>query len=209
MIKNLVSYITNNYPIKDDEIISIYDYGSTVYGTRSELSDFDFIVVTSKKLNINDSIKTKDFDVTIYHKDEFETKVNDHEISVLECLWLDENFIHRESWKPDFKLNLQQLRHSFAAKASNSFVKAKKKLMYNEEYIGKKSLWHSFRIIIFGIQIAEFGEIVNYSAANYLYDAIVKNNSKDPEYYKEKFLKPHNALMTEFRKLAPKIGEKI
>jgi predicted nucleotidyltransferase len=204
IINNILDNIKNQLNITDEKILSIYLYGSRVYGTATEKSDYDFIVVVDSEKSFLDAIEIQGNHISIYNKAKFQELIDQHEISALECLFLDKQFIIKENWKPIFVLNLSQLRKSFSAKSSNSFVKAKKKMMYGEEYIAKKSLWHSFRIIYFGIQLATTGKITNYSEANHLYNNIVFNPSNDAEYYKQTFLKSHNELMTKFRLVAPK-----
>ena len=88
-------------------------------------------------------------------------------------------------------------------------MKAKKKLIVEKDYdpyIGKKSLFHSLRIILFGIQIAQYGKIINYEEANIYYD-IVKSEIIEWEYFKKKYQPIYNNLKTEFRKLAEKKRE--
>jgi hypothetical protein len=102
-------------------------------------------------------------------------------------------------------LVLQKLRHSLSAKSSNSFVKAKKKLTIKKDFdlnLGRKSLWHSFRIIDFGIQIIKYNKIIDYKSMNDLFNDIMQYYSWIDlfEEYKIKY----NNLLTEFRKLAPK-----
>lgn len=132
--------------------------------------------------------------------------MDDHEISALECLflnWNDIEFVEKHQFK--FTLNTSKLRHSLSAKSSNSWVKCKKKLTIEKDLdlnIGRKSLFHSFRIIEFGIQIAHTGKIYNYGSCNELYKEIMN-------YYEwtdlfDTFKLRYNALLTEFRKLAEK-----
>ncbi len=81
-------------------------------------------------------------------------------------------------------------------------MKCKKKLTVEKDYnpyIGKKSLWHSFRILMFGIQMLETGKIYDYSCANFLYDEIVNNPENDWNYYKEKYQKLYNSYKSKFR----------
>ena len=86
-------------------------------------------------------------------------------------------------------------------------MKAKKKISIEEEdsKIGMKSLYHSFRILAFGIQIAKYGIIKNYITPPYIRDTDIEN-IRNPkwEYWNEKLKPKHNSMMTEFRKLAPK-----
>ena len=196
-------------PIPDENIISLYQYGSRVYGVNTDKSDFDYIAVIDDDYDIEDDHMTFDvassiIDYSLYSKSKFIQLVEEHEISALECLFLDPKFVLKETHHPNFKLSLPMLREAISHKSSNSFVKARKKLRFNEPYIGKKSMWHSFRIIYFGIQIAKFGKIVDYTEANHLYKDIVLNPNEDEQYYKDNYLKLHNQLMTQFRILAPK-----
>ena len=43
--ENRVNEIINSLKIEED-ILAIYPYGSRVYGTASEVSDYDYIIVT-------------------------------------------------------------------------------------------------------------------------------------------------------------------
>lgn len=205
--KEVLHQFVKQYKIEPNDILAIYNYGSIVYGTNGKLSDQDYIVVVKDCFELpNDTIKGDNIDVTIYSHSSFLNKIQEHEISVLECLFLPPEHITQEDihYADYFKLNLTALRKSISAKSSNSFVKARKKIAIGEYYIGRKSLWHSFRIIMFGIQLAEHGKIVDYRVANSLYQDIVQNENTDPQYYKDKYVKLHNSLTTEFRKLAPK-----
>jgi len=132
----------------------------------------------------------------------FQELLDQHKIFCLECFFLPSECILLEKHKFHFKLNNSLLRNEISAKSSNSWVKASKKLTVekNSEYIGKKSLWHSLRIVIFGIQIATKGKIVDYTAANYLYNEIINSGNDDWSYYKDKYQSVFNGLCTEFRK---------
>lgn len=182
---------------------NIYAYGSRVYGTEHPDSDYDYIVVADIDQDIIETLEN----VTIYSRAAFQKAIDEHEISVLECLFLPADKVLKRTLNFRFDLNLPQLRHSISKKASNSWVKCKKKLTVEKDfdaYAGKKSLWHSLRIISFGTQIALNGKIENYDAINRLYSDIVHNPSCDWVYYKKAYKPLYNQMMTEFRKLAPK-----
>src|SRR5690606_20681238 len=102
-----------------------------------------------------------------------------------------------------FKLDKSKLRRSISGTSSNSFVKCKKKLRQGDYYIGKKSLFHSLRILGFGIQIALTGKIVNYSAYNHYLDMIMDKNTNDWSEYQKVFKPIFNHKKSEFRRLAP------
>jgi hypothetical protein len=125
--------------------------------------------------------------------------------------FLAPEYIWKNSRNYTFKLDLSKLRHSLCAKSSNSWVKAKKKLTIeikkgveeNPEDVGKKSLFHAFRIIEFGKQIAKNGKINDYGFCNELFKEIIYSYSDWNNLF-EDYKKKYNNLLTEFRVLAPK-----
>ena len=187
-----------------DDIIHMFPYGSRVYGTHSYDSDYDFIIVyggedKSKDAQQYDS-HSKDLSVTTYHIDSWKEHLANHKIFAMEC----QSYGYTEPSKIDLPL----LRKEISSKASNSWVKCKKKLeLHDEYYIGIKSLFHSFRIPMFGIQLAKHGRIINFAEANHMWF-----NEFEPmlhsrpmwEEIKAEYQPRHNALMTEFRKYAEK-----
>lgn len=177
---------------------NIYLYGSQVYQTTTPLSDFDFIVVG----DIPTSSEKRDFgDLHLYDWDDFETLLLAHDISALECLFL--NASQKHEVKPlSVTLDLAQLRTNCSTKASNSWVKAKKKVeVENEPYIAQKSLFHSLRILTFAIQLAETGKI-NFIQTN-LWNEV---NSLPINWgsWNNHFKSRYNALKSHLRTLCPK-----
>lgn len=188
---------------------AVYPYGSRVYGTHHEFSDYDFIAIKSGiKFTQIEVGKT---DIKVFGPQEFQEQLNQHEIFALECFFLNEDEILKKPKRNfDFELSLSLLRSSISEAASHAWVKAKKKFVspysFTEDELirGKKSLFHSFRILNFGIQIAKNGRINNYHAANECYYEIMKELSTDWDIYHEKWKPRFNQLATEFKKLAPK-----
>ncbi len=188
------------------KLFSIYCYGSRVYGTYDEESDYDFIIVRRQLDYKVDTVRTKDglINCTIYSPQGFQKAIDEHEISVLECLSLPEEMIilNNKQWK--FDLNLNQLRSAISQKSSNSWVKAKKKLKDEDDYIAQKSLFHSMRMILFGKQIAEHRKIIDFKESNYLWYEIQKLDYSWIV-WKDKYQSFRNNLLSEFRLIAPKI----
>lgn len=191
----------------NNDIVNIYRYGSIVYGTNSYNSDEDFIFITKNNEDNGKEIRNGINNIHFYSIEHFQEKIDRHEPSVLECLFLDKKFILKNDYKFNFKLHLELLRNCFSQKASNSWVKAKKKIeLENEYYIGIKSIFHSIRIIDFGIQIAKYNKIIDFSSMNYLWKELPKEKT---EYIilKEKYQELYNKKSSEFRILAPKKKE--
>ena len=184
-------------------ILNTYLYGSYVYGTNDEESDIDYIQVVDVQGEKEKQRFSDNMNITSYPLDYFQSLVNKHVVSSLECVFLNDKY-KIEIVPLHFKLDLSLLRRSFSEKASNSWVKAHKKIdMHNEYRLGRKSLFHSLRILSFGIQIANFGKIVDYQAANDYWYKIMDQNYFCWEDYKKHWQSEYNRLKSEFKRLAP------
>src|SRR5437764_9853414 len=152
-----------------EQIIVVYKYGSTVYGTHNhKTSDNDYIVVVKGDGEFSYDVKDID-DYHVYSESAFIKKIEEHHIAILECIFQHEH----DPYVKHFRLDKEKLRRSISAISSNSFVKCKKKLAEDDVYIGLKSLFHSLRILMFGIQIAKTGKIYDYSCANFMLPSIM------------------------------------
>lgn len=186
-----------------DDTTLIFPYGSRVYGTDSWQSDYDFMAVVGGRpdLKTGEEYSHGQLNVTIYQHDDWQSQLKEHKIHTLEAYFLPDGICRGRFY---FELNLQKLRASISEKASHSFVKAKKKIDVEKDFPkGKKSLFHSLRILVFGKQIADHGKIVDYSAANQYWSEI-NAGSEEWSWYKEKYQPVYNHLATEFRKVAEK-----
>ena len=188
--------------IHSSRVKNIYVFGSQVYGTTTRNSDWDFIMVANTP-NTNQEIHSGDFNIHVMTEDHFLKNLKDHHSSSVEAFFTPKEFRLQEDVKFDWKPNIPSLRHSFSHISSNSWVKAKKKMEQGDYYIGVKSLFHSLRIPIFGIQIAQTGSIYDFSVANYIHDKIISKewtwNELDTE-----FRPLRNSILTDFRNITTK-----
>lgn len=193
----------------EDAFYALYPYGSRVYGTAHEHSDWDYIAIDQTG-RVDEMIRGQ-INLKIMTPEHFQSMLDEHHVTVLECLYLPASMIEIKPAKPWlFKLSKEKLRHSFMEKVSKDWVKAKKKFVSpyehaeDEMYRGKKSLYHSFRILSYGIQIAKFGKIVAYDEMNSVYNKIMSNPSTVWTDYEDEWKAYYNSLCSEFRKVAPK-----
>jgi hypothetical protein len=204
MLDEIIKKFSLNY----ENLLSVFPYGSQVYGTANENSDYDYIVVCRDGSAQNDfAVTQENLSCHFYDELSFQDQLSRQKISAMECFFLPDNLVLLSKKKFNFKLNLETLRASISEKASHSWVKSKKKFEVEKDkdiYIAKKSLFHSFRIIDFGTQIAAHERIENYSSCNNLWEDIYTDPSERWDTYKEKYQELFNAHMTEFRKFAPK-----
>lgn len=194
-----------NALIKDDNVLNIYIHGSQVYGVATEKSDTDYIVIVSDEIgDFQAPLKIDDDDFSIISQSTWTRYAELLHIDFLECLYLDNQFILKETFRPEYKLDPVKIRRSVSAVASNSWVKCCKKLIEGPDYnpyIGKKSLWHSIRILLFGMSIINGDP--SYTLANQYYEDIVLNSNTDWIYYKDKYQPLRNQLKSKLKKLAP------
>lgn len=198
-----MSQVTSIVGLNPLDVLVLYDYGSRVYGTHRPDSDYDYVIVTDKEGFTSAQGESGDLNVQAYSVEEWKKLLENHDIMAMEC-----NFNPADDLTLPFTLSKSTLRSSISRVASNSWVKCKKKLTVEEDsrLIGIKSLFHSFRIPMFGIQIATQGTITDYSCANDLWkemEPLVTNGATWEEIY-EIYKPRHNELMTEFRKHAEK-----
>lgn len=186
-----------------EKVLEIYSYGSRVYGCNTESSDFDYIVVIESDEDIYYSVDKGYINCTVYSEPLFIKKIQEHHISIMECIFQFDD----DPYLKHFELDTEKLRRAISSVSSNSYVKCKKKLREGDTYIGKKSLFHSIRILDFGIQIATYGKIRDYSSANNIYDYIMRL-SNDWEELHHIFKPMHNDMKSIFKKLAPLESEK-
>lgn len=184
--------------------LNIYEYGSIVYGTYIDgKSDKDYIVIVPDDYAVDiDQIEYDNCHYNIFHALEWQHKLDNNEVDAMEVYFLDKKHVIKE--RIVFQTNIvpSKIREQFSRTASNSFVKCKKKLIVPQDFhprIAKKSLWHSLRIINFGIQILTMNTIEDYSSMNYLYDEIVNNTINEWEFYQQKYKPIYNQLKTKFR----------
>lgn len=201
-----------------DEWKMAFSYGSQVYGTNTQSSDEDYLIVggyTAKEYCEGNK------NIRIFPLQDFIIFIEMHEPIALECVSIlkANNKKHVKVLDNKFSVIINQyytntynpikLRKAFSQKASNSFVKAKKKVLCEGEdyYIGMKSLFHSIRLFFFGIQLAKSRYVYNFSEANYIWNDILSHISDfkaitTEEEYKEltdKWKKLYNEKHSEFK----------
>lgn len=210
------------------QIKGIFSYGSTVYGNKTP-DDFDFIVITENyDGSFYKTIDNIEIQATFYSFDKFKSELERHEIAMIECMCIPmDNDVFIVEYDNDIKkmfndfiLDKSKLRTAISKKSSNSYVKAKKKIILEKDFdiaSSHKSLWHSFRMVKFAMEYCQT-QTIDFSAANDLYSVIHEDYDKlglfhstqDIDYTNAwnalhaKYKPIHNTILSEFRTFAPK-----
>jgi predicted nucleotidyltransferase len=183
-----------------NNIKSIFPFGSRVYGSDSIESDYDFIVVIDEDFESYQIIKDN-FTINVYSLNVFISMLNNHSIDALECYFLPPESIIFNNQLYSLEIDKSKLRRAISSVVSNSFVKCKKKLIDGDYLTGIKSMFHSYRILDFGLQISKTGKIYDYSSSNNILELL--KNYDDWKIIQD-LMKPQiNKMSTEFRKLNP------
>jgi len=185
-------------------IFNIYIFGSRVYGTYDDKSDWDVIMVANNSVESTE-IRNGLFNIHIYTPDKFKADLDWNRINNLECIYAPDWAKIKEDISYDnFSITIDKIRHATSHISSNSWVKCKKKLTLSDDYkTGIKSLFHSIRIPMFATQIVKDGYITNFSCANWIWDKIKYSNMTWEELDNE-FRKTKNETLTEFRRVTKK-----
>jgi predicted nucleotidyltransferase len=178
----------------DVGILSVLLYGSRVYGTATDTSDYDYLVVVDSDCLIKEMeseigihhLEGSDIEVSMVSTALFDSMVENCEVRALESIFTPKEFApvgydwiqqrrakFATALEEDRAQTLNRIRSAFSGVSSNSEVKARKKVRDGEYMIGLKSVFHSVRLLMFGVQIGETGGIEDFEAAKDCWDEIV------------------------------------
>lgn len=174
------------------KVKNIYLFGSQVYGTQREDSDWDFIVVANS-MDTKKEIRHENLNIHVHTPDIFLDGLKEYQMQYMECIYAPEFAKLQEKLiQPDknFSLKMDMLKYKGMNQSFNAFHKAKDRLLDGEIYRGVKSLWHSFRILQFFKQIVDNGKIVDFSSANDYWKMMEQDMETQEEwdFYKQKYL---------------------
>ncbi len=176
------------HPLK---IRNLYLYGSRSYGTARPESDWDIICITAalleheeKRLKIENDL----LNIHLITPDKFQRGLDNHDMMNLECYFSPGFARLQEKIELKFNLNKKKLAKNIIAQSFNSWQGGKHKLEGGDIYRGLKSIFHSLRMLMFAIQIAEHGKITDFSQANYLHNEINDSDEIDWDYFRENYL---------------------
>lgn len=176
--------------------INIYEWGSRVYQTSTESSDWDYIAVVPDDFPKEpDQYEFGNHTYNIEHESEWLAKLQKNSVEALECISLSPQFIVKKKKTYPFTFNPDGAHAAISERASTAWIKGKKKLTIEKDFdwrSGKKSIWHSLRLYMFGAQCAQYGSIVDFTEANNYYNDIVimrhgETGQEEWEYLKESY----------------------
>lgn len=192
----------NTLPFKIEDVIkasgvhplkvrNVYLYGSRIYGTAREGSDYDIIMIAGHLLEHEEKRATVNgvlLNIHIITPDKFLADLKMHNIMNLECLFAPDWARLQEKVVLPVEINIKKLIKNNLAQSYSSWQGGKMKIQKYDFHRGLKSIFHSIRMLMFANQIAEHGKIVDFSVANHLYSEIVDCDEIEWDYFREKYL---------------------
>lgn len=210
----------------DKHIICKFPYGSFTYGIKpTEYSDIDIVAIVDDSVDFSayyneiyeekipkDDNYNMEVDTQYIKESNFIEMVKNHHIIALESMWLPKEMIISGTYDYEkyFEFDKWKLRQTISSIVSNAWAKCHKKLTVEKDYDfyrAIKSLFHCLRLLEFGIQIATYGKLVDYTVANHYWEDLWDKDiipSHKWEDYKAMYQPQINALRSEFVKLCPK-----
>ena len=206
----------------NEHTICSFPHGSRVYGVKPTVySDIDIVTIIDDTLDFseytNHIYESKTLvdgiekDTQYIRESDFIEMVKNHHIIALESLWLpSDKYEGKYDYLKYFELDKWKLRQTISSIVNNAWAKCHKKLTVEADYDyyrAIKSLFHCLRLLKFGIQIATYGKIVDYTEANNYWEDLWEKDivpSHKWEDYKAMYQPQLNALRSEFVKLCPK-----
>lgn len=173
-----------NIDIKD--VLNIYPYGSQVYGTATEDSDSDYVIVYKRSLLPSgafkdNAISSEDRMIqgSCYSRAGFLDALDNYQISALECINLPEDMVIKNTMKFKMrKYNEKEFVKKIITTASASAHNGK--LACRDENIesSKKQMYHAIRILKFGRQLKN-EQIIRFDSCNDIKDDIYNTTPYD------------------------------
>lgn len=176
------------HPLK---VRNIYVYGSQVYGTAKAGSDYDIVVISGHILTHEEKRATVDgvlLNIHIITPDKFVEDLKRHDIMNLECVFAPDWAKLQEKLELSKEIVVNRLIKNNLAQSYSSWNGGKMKIRDYNIHKGVKSVFHSLRMLMFAIQIAEHGKIVDFSAGNALYEEMMELDEFEWDVLKEKYL---------------------
>jgi len=170
-----------------ERIWNIYMYGSRVYGTDRNDSDYDFLVAASS-IDRHKEINDGEYNIHIWTLDAFMDKVVKHEMLALECVYAPPYAVIMQRKPIELKFNMHRLKSAALSQSHNSWANGKMKLKECDIFRGQKSIFHSLRILDFAKQILNKGKIVNFYSMNHIWKEIEEEGETEWAYYRRRYL---------------------
>jgi predicted nucleotidyltransferase len=205
--------LLNYFPeLKQTKLLNVYLFGSRLFGTATEKSDFDFLIICDDYngdfvLNRNEE---PSIDLSIMSSKTFKQKVLNLSYHELITIWFPKEYIFLELLPGieilNHEIDTSKLRSTLSLQAKQVWERSKEKFEMKDYQRGKKGITHALRIFELGSQIAKDGIISDFSLANEFHFLMFEKYQKEEnwktvnEVFRPMYIEKHEI----FKKNAPK-----
>lgn len=199
--EELYSKVVEISKLETFKIKNIYVFGSRVYGTHTLLSDYDMVVIATS-LYANHEIFEDIYNIHVTTPDIFKEQIRQYDMHSVECIFAphEAQIYSKLDFKSGFSINKDYLKKMVISQSTWAWAKGQKRIERGNILGGCKSLFHSFRIIDFGGQLLQYGEINNFSSSNDIWKNINDCNYLDWESYQNTWMPLRKEWIKAFKK---------
>jgi predicted nucleotidyltransferase len=169
--------------INKSDILDIILVGSRLYNTNTDISDYDYIVITKREYN-GLSINKSNKNITIFSKESYEKCLEEQKMLCLESFFAERKFKYKNYNHFIYKLNEKLLIESTR---KNTIETLKKAVRTNDYNLAKKRFFHAIRINSYKDQILNCGEIHNFRENFAIWNELKKNYDNSLKYLLVKY----------------------
>lgn len=213
-LKKLVLKEIEKVKILKEKILKLFIYGSRLFGTSHEKSDYDVCAIIDGYCGILEgkfpevglseyllSLKDLDIEIHFYEKRFWEWKLEQNVVEAIASLSIPNNLIiyESESYKMNCEIHMMRLKYQV-----DQFKGIHEKIsfqLFNLKNFqkGKKIACHCIRTVKYGIQVLEKGYVYDFHCAVDQFKYIM-NLKEDYNLLKKEFYNIMNTIYLEFRK---------
>ena len=178
-----------------ERIKKVCQFGSRVWGSLSNKSDWDFFVVIEDyngpvHLELDLSLVDCDVDISAYSEEKWNELLAAHDMLVLVCDYLPPPFVWKDTCESRPKISLKTLVRGVSKEMSTCLSLSNIHFVKNgDKRTGIKNFVHATRYLAFGTQLATQGRLTNLGASNATLQTalqtLANNDTADYEFFSQ------------------------
>jgi len=191
--------IFENINLDINSVQTMHIQGSRLYGVESVESDWDISIVSTDIEGFEfteANVDGYEFDIKLYSQEALQDSIDLQKMREIEFVNHPSNVILIENKTFTHNLDVDKLISQAKYESDDLWERGRVVLETGsrDPYIAHKNFWHSFRFLIFAEQILENGSIVDFTAANYLYESFINSKQTDYSYFNTTFSQLREAM---------------
>lgn len=186
-----------------ERIKKVCQFGSRVWGSLSNKSDWDFFVVIEDydgpvHLELDLSLVDCDVDISAYSEEKWNELLAAHDMLILVCDYLPPPFVWKNTCESRSKISLKTLVRGVSKEMSTCLSLSNIHFVKNgDKRTGIKNFVHATRYLAFGTQLATQGRLTNLGASNATLQTALQTLAENPTADYEFFSQIYKPIITQ------------